>query len=48
MDVKGEVLLQVFYKRKLKNGTKTYLKQKIFSIYKKIGFSAPLNLYFII
>jgi len=33
MDVKGEVLLQLFNKRKLKNGTKTYLEQKFFSIY---------------
>jgi len=33
MDVKGEVLLQLFNKSKLRNGTKI----------KKIGFSAPLN-----
>jgi len=26
MYVKGEVLLQLFYKRKLRNGIKTYLK----------------------
>jgi len=32
MDVKGEVLLQLFYKRKLRNRTKTYLEQKFFSI----------------
>jgi len=46
MDVKGEVLLQLFYKSKLKNGTKTYLVQKFFSIvkFKKLGFSVPLIL----
>jgi len=33
MDVKGEVLLQVFNKSKLKNGTKTFLKPKFFSVY---------------
>jgi len=45
MDVKGEVLLQLFYKRKLRNGTKTYLEQKIFFIvkFKKLGFSASLS-----
>jgi len=46
MDVKGEVLLQLFNKSKLRNGTKTYLDIKIFSIvvkFKKLGFSAPLN-----
>jgi len=46
MDVKREVLLQLFYKRKLRNGTKTYLEQ-IFSLcivkFKKLGFSAPLR-----
>jgi len=26
MDVKGEVLLQLFYKRNLRNGTNTYLE----------------------
>jgi len=42
MDVKGKVLLQLFNKRKLKNGTKTYLEQNFFSIVKfnKLGFSA--------
>jgi len=47
MDVKGKVLLQLFNKRKLRNGTKTYLEH-IFSLFiakiKKLGFSAPLNL----
>jgi len=45
MDVNGEVLLQLFNKSKLRNGTKTYLKQ-IFSLFivklKKLRFSAPL------
>jgi len=31
MDVKGKVLLQLFNKRKLKNGNKTYLEQNFFS-----------------
>jgi len=30
MDVKGEVLLQVLNKSKLRNGTKTYLEQNFF------------------
>jgi len=46
MDVKGEVLLQLFNKRKLRNGTKTYLS-KIFSLFivkfKKLGFIALLK-----
>jgi len=46
MDVKGEVLLQLFNKIKLRNGTKTYLEQN-FSIFlvkfKKLGFSALLR-----
>jgi len=33
MDVKSEVLLQLFNKSKLKNGTKTVLEPKCFSIY---------------
>jgi len=45
MDVKDKVLLQLFYTRKLRNGTKTYLEQN-FSLFivklKKLGFSAPL------
>jgi len=40
-----EVLLQLFNKSKLRNGTKTYLEQ-IFSLFivklKKLGFSDPL------
>jgi len=32
MVVKGKVLLQLFYKSKLRNGTKMYLEQKFFSI----------------
>jgi len=45
MEVKGKVLLQLFNKRKLRNGTNTYLEQKIFSIvkFKKLGFSVPLR-----
>jgi len=46
MDVKGEILLQLFNKSKLRNGTKTFLKPK-FSLlivkFKKLGFSAPLS-----
>jgi len=48
MDVKGEILLQRFYKRKLRNGTKTNLEPKFFSIlvkFKKLEFSAPLMLF---
>jgi len=47
MAVKGKALLQLFNKRKLRNGTKMYLEQK-FSLFiglvkfKKLGFSAPL------
>jgi len=44
MDVKGEVLLQLLNKSKLKNGIKTFLEPKFFSIYsqiKKLGFNAP-------
>jgi len=47
MDVKGEVLLQLFKKSKLRNGTKAFLETEFFSIYsqiKKLGFSAPLSL----
>jgi len=29
MDVKGKVLFQLINKRELRNGTKTYLEQKI-------------------
>jgi len=45
MDVKGKVLLQLFNKSKLKNGTKTFLDTKFFSIvkFKKLGFSSPLR-----
>jgi len=42
MDMKGEVLLQLFNKSKLRNGTKTFLERKFFSIAIKLGFSAPL------
>jgi len=49
MDVKGEVLLQLFNKSKLRNGTKTFLGAKIFLfIVKKLSFSAPLSLFFFI
>jgi len=48
MDVQVEVLLQLFNKSKLRNGTKTFLKTN-FSLFiikfKKLGFSAPLSLY---
>jgi len=47
MDVKGKVLLELFNKRKLRNGNKTFLKPKFFSLFiikfKKLGFSAPLR-----
>jgi len=33
MDVKGEVILQLFSKSKLSNGTKTFLEPNFFSIY---------------
>jgi len=49
MDVKGKVLLQLFYKRKLKNGTKTFLEPKFFLFivkFTKLGFSAPLIIQF--
>jgi len=36
MDIKGEVLLQLFNESKLRNGTKTYLDQNFFSIYSQI------------
>jgi len=36
MDVKGKVLLLLFNKIKLRNGTKTYLKHIFFSIYSQI------------
>jgi len=46
MDDKSKDLLQFFNKSKLRNGTKTYLKQ-IFSLliikFKKLGFSASLR-----
>jgi len=47
MDVKDEVLLQLFNKSKLRNGTKTFLEPKFFSIdkFKKLGFSSPLREY---
>jgi len=36
MDVKSEILLQLFNKSKLRNGTKTFLEPKFFSIYSQI------------
>jgi len=45
MDVKGEVLLQLFNKSKLRNGINTYLEPNflLFIVkFKKLGFSAPL------
>jgi len=50
MDVKSKVslLLQLFTKSKLRNGTKTFL-EPTFSLFivkfKKLGFSAPLNVF---
>jgi len=45
MDFKDEVLLQLFNKSKLRNGTKSVLEPKFFSIvkFKKLGFNAPLS-----
>jgi len=45
MDVKSKVLLQLFNKSKLRNGTKTFLERKNYFIvkFKKLGLSAPLN-----
>jgi len=45
MDVKGEVLLQLFNKTKLRNRTKTLLEPNLslfIDKFKKLGFSAPL------
>jgi len=45
--LKVKVLLQLFNKSKLRNGTKTYLEQKFFLFivkFKKLGYSAHLNL----
>jgi len=46
MDVKGKVLLQLFSKGKLRNGTKMCLEQN-FSLFivkfKKLGFSSKLK-----
>jgi len=36
MDVKGKVRLKLFYKRKLRNGTKMYVEQTFFSFYSQI------------
>jgi len=36
MDDKGEVLLQLFNKSKLRYRTKTFIESKFFSIYSKI------------
>jgi len=36
MDVKGKILLQLFNKSKLRNGTKTFLEPTFFSIYSQI------------
>jgi len=45
MDVKGKVLLQLFNKSKLTNGTKTFLEPKFFSKvkFKNLVFSALLS-----
>jgi len=46
VDVKGEVLLELFSKSKFRNGTETFLESN-FSLFivkfKKIRFSAPLS-----
>jgi len=36
MDAEGKFLLQLFYKSKLRNETKTYLEQNFFSIQSQI------------
>jgi len=36
MDVKGKELLQLFNNSTLRNGTKTFLEPKFFSIYSQI------------
>jgi len=36
MDIKSEILLQLFNKSKLKTGTKTFLEPKFFSINSQI------------
>jgi len=36
MDVKGEVLLQLFNKSKIRNETKMFLQPNFFSIYSQI------------
>jgi len=36
MDVKGKVLLQLFNKSKLRNGTKAFQEPNFFSIYSQI------------
>jgi len=44
MDVKGDKSsLQLLNKSKLRNGTKAFLETKFFSIFSKLGFSAPLS-----
>jgi len=47
MDVRGTVLLQLFNKSKLRNGTKMFLEPN-FSLFivkfKKLEFSAPLRI----
>jgi len=45
MDVKGEVLLQLFNKNKLRMGPKRFLSQNFSTLvkFKKLGFSAPLR-----
>jgi len=36
MDVKDKVLLQLFNKSNLRNGTKTFLESKFFCIYSQV------------
>jgi len=40
MDVKDKVFLQLFNKCKFRNGIKTFLEPKFFSIYSQLEFSA--------
>jgi len=52
MDVKSEVLLRLFKKSKLSNGTKMLLEPKFFSIYSQIQeirvYSATLKVEYVI
>jgi len=43
MDIKGEVLLTTFQQKQVKNETRTILKPKFYSVFKKLWFIAPLK-----